>query len=40
MNLRKDLFEKICCERRSINTRMPEQTVTLLAEVARESQQR
>ncbi len=36
MDLRKDLFKEICSERRGINTRTLEQTVTLAVEIARE----
>lgn len=39
MDLRNDLFKEICSERRGINTRVLEQTVTLAVEISREGRE-
>ncbi len=39
MNLRKNLFKEICSERRGIDARVLEQTVTLAVEIAREGRE-
>ena len=39
MDLRKDLFKEICSERRGLDTRVLEQTVTLAVEIAREGRE-
>ena len=39
MDLRNDLFKEVCSERRGINTRALEQTVTLAVEIAREGRE-
>jgi DNA integrity scanning protein DisA with diadenylate cyclase activity len=39
LDLRKDLFKEICSERRGLDTRVLEQTVTLAVEIAREGRE-
>jgi len=39
LNLRKNLFKEICSERRGIDARVLEQTVTLAVEIAREGRE-
>lgn len=39
MDFKNDLFKEICTERRGVDTRILEQTVTLAVEIAREGRE-